>query len=55
MKSKILLNSFVKYCEKHPELRFWQSLVSWCGAYKIFYDDGDVIKDTFYWNKKDKV
>ena len=51
MKSKILLNSFVKYCEKHPELRFWQSLVSWCGAYKIFYDDGDVIKDTFYWNK----
>lgn len=29
MKSKKVLNSFIKYCEKNPDLRFWQALRNW--------------------------
>lgn len=56
MKSKKLLDSFVKYCEEHRELRFWQALRNWCGwnfiyvSKKLFEGDGfDELEDTFYW------
>ena len=47
MKSKKLLTSFTKYCEKYPDLRFWQALVNWCGknVYTVEYDSLD---DVFY-------
>ena len=63
MKSQKLLESFTKYCNKHPEERFWQALRNW-GAFGYilaattwsyekghgFYDD---IVDTFYWENKE--
>lgn len=57
-KNKDLLNSFVEYCYKNPELRFWQALVGWSGFSKIIAETynwtekgGEEIKqqDTFYW------
>lgn len=30
-----LLNDFVGYCHKHPELRFWQALHGWSGYKSI--------------------
>jgi len=30
-KNKKLLRSFTEYCEKHPEMRFWQALRNWSG------------------------
>lgn len=32
-KNKKVLDSFIKYCEENPELRFWQALRNWS-----FYD-----------------
>lgn len=55
-KNEKLLKSFTEYCNKNPELRFWQALRNWCGWNFIYVtrniiDDGE---DTFYWedNKK---
>ncbi len=31
LKSKTQLVSFVKYCTKHPNERFWQALKNWSG------------------------
>lgn len=59
-----LATAFYDYCCAHPELRFWQALRGWCGypfvlvaktwsfdGKKEFWED---IKDTFYWDGKDK-
>jgi hypothetical protein len=31
LRSGECLRSFVDYCIKHPEERFWQALRNWCG------------------------
>ena len=62
-KNKLRLDSFVEYCEKNPELRFWQALQSW--AFLEYRDhfpdkpeihcifagfDKDASEDTFNWD-----
>jgi len=49
-KHKIALASFNKYCQNHPEQRFWQALKSWSGYHFIYgsYDFPDNFEDTFY-------
>lgn len=51
-----LLESFVKYCQEHPEQRFWQCLRNWCGwSFVLVSTDSnhiaeiEDIRDTFYW------
>lgn len=29
------LKSFVDFCEKNPDLRFWQALANWCGWHSV--------------------
>ena len=62
-KNKQRLNRFVKFCEEHPELRFWQALLEWTKQeYKIDIDfiltakigEENISRykdllDTFYW------
>jgi hypothetical protein len=60
MKSKKLLDDFTKYCQERPELRFWQALRNWTVYNFIVVTDdienisSNTIKDTFYWEEKDK-
>lgn len=62
-----LLASFVAYCEKNPEQRFWQALRNWSGFAFVFvtnappvqYDGSwiwrkEEVRDTFYFEDKDK-
>lgn len=59
-KNKDLLAGFTKYCEEHPEQRFWQALRNWAGvAFVLTSDDFDftartysTVQDTFYWDNK---
>ena len=54
-----VLADFVRYCEEHPEERFWQALRNW-SAYafiwvsntKPFDGPPTDLKDTFYWEGK---
>ncbi len=39
MKSQLALESFTKYCEANPELRFWQALRNWSGWHGIYASD----------------
>ena len=58
-RNSVVLRSFVRYCEEHPELRFWQALRNWSGynfvlvtnECPVFKDqiDTDTLNDTFYW------
>lgn len=54
MKSEKTLKSFIKYCEDHPEQRFWQALRNWSGFHFIIgrntSPNGNDVedKDTFY-------
>jgi len=60
-KNKKTLDSFVKYCEKNPELRFWQALRNWSG-YSFIYAISNVtlpygtkqLIDTFYFKGRDQ-
>lgn len=59
MRSQPTLDEFVKYCEEHPELRFWQALRGWSGADYIMQGEGLMegdlkLKDTFYWEGKNE-
>jgi hypothetical protein len=52
MNNKKLLDSFIKYCEEHPEQRFWQALRNWSKFMFIYASneisgEGELI-DTFY-------
>lgn len=56
MRSAPEMSSFLQYCERNPELRFWQALVAWVAeAYKgsspyaidLLYDGYS--RDTFFW------
>lgn len=38
-RNKLILDSFVFYCEKHPEMRFWQALRAWSGFGFIYAGD----------------
>lgn len=60
-RNKKVLESFIEYCEQHPQERFWQALRNWIGVEKICVcstdeDNTDFYKnvDTFYWEEKDK-
>jgi len=52
--------SFISYCAKHPDERFWQALRNWSGWSYIYVSNGsgpggeDVI-DTFYWEGGTKM
>lgn len=54
MKSEPLLQEFIDYCAKNPELRFWQALRNWSEVdFLCARQLGEDIKgDTFYWTKK---
>lgn len=63
MKSSAVLADFIAYCQAHPELRFWQALLSWSGRNFIYLSDKNAydltnpreeLHDTFYWEGKDK-
>ncbi|RTL06189.1 hypothetical protein EKK58_06115 [Candidatus Dependentiae bacterium] len=55
VKSEKLLEDFTQFCNRFPDLRFWQALRSWSGAYAIMYKDHlNQEEDTFYWDKKSK-
>lgn len=47
------LASFVDYCKKHPDQRFWQALRNWSGYTLIYatneHPPPERAKDTFYW------
>ena len=32
-----ILEDFVRFCETHPGLRFWQALLNWSGQYFILF------------------
>ena len=56
-KNKELLEDFAKYCEAHPELRFWQALRNWSGINFIVAAReslSGLLEDTYYWEGKDK-
>jgi hypothetical protein len=49
-----VLADFVKYCQEHPDERFWQAIRNWSGYFKVVVgpttmDEG---LDTFYWEGK---
>jgi len=53
-----VLKDFIKYCERHPEYRFWQALRNWSGFNFIL---GSILPsgsnssfDTFYFTKRNK-
>ena len=53
-KNSELLQDFTKYCQEHPELRFWQALRNWSGASFIHITPvGGQPKDTYYFEGKD--
>lgn len=49
-KNKTQLNSFIEFCCRHPELRFWQALAAWSGYDYIYVSNSGKkdLKDTFY-------
>ena len=64
-KNSKLLKSFVKYAEKHPEMRLWQALRGWSKVpFLVAVEDSldlmDNINmeggvDTFNWTKKNEL
>jgi len=54
MKSKKVLSSFIIYCYKHPDERFWQALRNWAKVNSICVQNGIETLDTFYFEGKDK-
>lgn len=54
-KNSKVLQDFVKYCEEHPEERFWQALRNWSGQ-SFIYVLGKYggLHDTYYWNNKNE-
>ena len=51
-KNKKVLDRFIKFCKKHPDLRFWQALAIWSGYYFIYASnvlyENELLKDTYY-------
>jgi hypothetical protein len=60
-RNKKLANDFYDFCMNNPELRFWQALRAWSGQNFVLVSNTnnwetipDDIKNTFYWEGKDK-
>lgn len=56
-----VLAEFVKYCEEHPQERFWQALRNWSGYGFVLVGHKPPElpwrkdwPDTFYWEGRDK-
>jgi len=63
-KNAALLAEFSRFCERHPEQRFWQALRNWSGQGFIYASQhgplvldikaiGRYMYDTFFWEEKD--
>jgi len=50
VKSQLLLESFVVYCQEHPEERFWQALRNW-SRWSFVAVSNDLVgwTDTMFW------
>lgn len=58
------LDSFIDYCVKHPELRFWQALATWSGFGFVFASDTgphdlntfsvNDLENTYYWEGRNE-
>jgi len=57
-KNQKTLNSFVEYCQQHPELRFWQALRNWSGFSFVWvsfsYQESTDLLDTYFFTEKNK-
>ena len=46
------LREFMRYCQDHPEQRFWQALCNWSGFFKLYgaklEDYEDDFEDLYY-------
>jgi hypothetical protein len=60
-----LLESFTKFCQDNPDMRFWQALRNWCGWSFVFLSNADTdafvprvdsfkLVDTYYWEENRK-
>jgi hypothetical protein len=56
-----VLYDFKKYCEEHPEERFWQALRNWSNYEFIYVSNKpsyaitcEEVQDTFFFEGKDK-
>ncbi len=50
MRSRDTLSSFIRYCVRHPDERFWQALRNWSGynfIYAAKYQLNCFVTDTF--------
>lgn len=55
-KNTKMATEFAKFCDDHPEQRFWQALRNWSGWAAVYVaknDDHPKPMDTYYWNRKD--
>lgn len=60
-----VLASFVDYCQRNPELRFWQALLNWSGQRYIFVSEHSIaaiekgigapsgLRDPYSWEGRD--
>ena len=57
-RNNVVLAGFVRYCEEHPQERFWQALRNWAGVYFIIASRECPVnmseQDTFYWEGRNK-
>ena len=59
--NKELLDSFVKYCEAHPNERFWQALSNWSpfffvyGSQKQIRTEQEGLVDLYYFGQLARV
>jgi hypothetical protein len=56
-KNSKVLESFVNYCEAHPEERFWQALRNWSGysfvgVWDNYFDKYPIVLDKFSWEHR---
>lgn len=55
-----VLADFIKYCNEHPDQRFWQALRNWSTYPFVYVSDNLItdtkanIEDTFYWEGKNE-
>ncbi len=57
-RNNVVLADFVRYCEEHPQERFWQALRNWANVYFIIASRECPMnaseQDTFYWEGRNK-
>jgi len=67
-RNSVVLADFVRFCEAHPDLRFWQALAVWCKSSVFVLRSGSPanlrslmkgpghefdLQDSFYWEGRD--